>query len=73
MPKRKKFYEILKRKKEDIIRNGGYERDPFVPPKGKGDSAFFGAKIFALKHFPESHDETGTRSVRLGLASRVTA
>ena len=24
------------RKKEDIIKNGCYNRDPFVPPKGKG-------------------------------------
>ncbi len=24
------------RKKEDIIRSGGYERDTYVPPKGKG-------------------------------------
>ena len=24
------------RKKEDIVRSGGYERDTYVPPKGKG-------------------------------------
>ena len=27
------------RKKDAIIRSGGYERDPFVPPKGKGEGA----------------------------------
>jgi hypothetical protein len=26
------------RKKEDIIKSGSYERDTFVPPKGKGRS-----------------------------------
>jgi hypothetical protein len=28
------------RKKEDIIRSGGYERDTYVPPKGKGEKLY---------------------------------